>query len=310
MEPKTGSDIQVVDKRRLHSAEAQSRRRVPRGRRAHSVLLGYCQEKQAREILQQNELDEKTCEELMEKWERAQSRVQKLPPLDNQRPAALPFTAPEARAEVARVMAQPDCKAAFPEDVWTAALVEIARIIPVQPHLDVDYAETLGDATLDPTNPAAALKLCFNEKYPAGFHVRVDESQKAISVSGVNPSLEVVGLRSTQQGENGPVLVSFMITPPPNIVAATHEDGRYFLLNGYHRVYRLLQAGFAHVPCMVRDGSALGRGFFTDEVLTAPRPPLFPDFADPALGIIVPFQAVRKVVRIRPDEYLVPESDR
>jgi hypothetical protein len=39
----------------------------------------------------------------------------------------------------------------------------------------------------------------------------------------------------------------------------------------------------------------------------APRPPLFPDFADPVLGMIVPFQAVRRVVRIRPDEYFVQE---
>jgi len=35
------------------------------------------------------------------------------------------------------------------------------------------------------------------------------------------------------------------------------------------------------------------------------RSPLFPDFADPALGIISPFRAVERVIRIRPDEYFV-----
>lgn len=31
----------------------------------------------------------------------------------------------------------------------------------------------------------------------------------------------------------------------------------------------------------------------------------FPDFADPVLGIMAPFRAVQRVIRIRPDEYFV-----
>jgi hypothetical protein len=37
----------------------------------------------------------------------------------------------------------------------------------------------------------------------------------------------------------------------------------------------------------------------------APRPPLFADFADPELAIVAPLRAMRKVIRIRPDEYLI-----
>ena len=308
MEPKPNSDIQVVDKRRLHDADdAVSRRSVPRGRRAHSVLLGYCQEDQTRALLQDHGLDQTTCEELMEKRERARSRIQKLPALDDRKPAARPLTDKDGLPHVKRTLDQPECKAAFPEDTWAPVLVEIARITPLQPNLDVEYAEGLGDTTLDPANPAAAVKLCFASRHTTGFDVRAEESQKALSVTGVHPSLEVVGLQYSQQGGNGMVLVSFMISPPPNIAAVTHDAGRYFLLNGYHRVYRLMLAGFTRVPCMVRDGAPYGRGFFPEEVLGAPRPPLLPDFADPALGIIVPFRAVKRVVRIRPDEYSVPE---
>jgi hypothetical protein len=308
MEPKPGSDIQVVDKRRLHNADGPvSRSPVPRGRRAHSVLLGYCPEEQARALLLDHALDETTCEELMEKRERAQSRIQKLPPLDDQEPAAAPLTDKDGLPHIKRTLDHPECKAAFPEDTWSPLLVEIARIIPLQPNVDVEYAESLGDTTLDSANPAAAVKLCFTSKHTAGFELRADESQKALSITGINPALEVVGLRFSQQGETGMVLASFIISPPPNIVAITHDAGRYFLLNGYHRLYRLMQAGFTRVPCMVRDGAPYGRGFFPEEVLRAPRPPLFPDFADPALGITVPFRAVKKVVRIRPDEYFVPD---
>lgn len=309
MEPKTSKDIQVVDKRRLQGADVPDGGgpvRVPLGRRAHSVLLGHCLEEQVRELLQSNGLDERTSEELIEKWERAQARIQKLPPFEES-VAGRALTDEEMPAEVKQVMEEPECKAAFPEDIWSAAWVEMAKIIPLQPNVDVEYAESLGGATLDPADPASAVRLCFNPKYPAGFQVRVDQSQKAMSVTGVNPSLEVVGLQYSQQGENGAVLVSFMISSRPNIVAMAYEDGRYFLLNGAHRVYRLLQAGFSHVPCMLRDGRGYDDGFFLDEVLASPRPPLFPDFADPTLGIIVPFRAVQRVVRLRPDEYFVPE---
>jgi len=307
MESKTSKDIQVVDKRRLQDADIpDAGRPVPQGRRAHSVLLGHCREDQAQELLQASGLDERTREELMEKWERAQSRIQKLPAF-KENAAARALTGQEMPAEVKQVMEQPDCKEAFPEDTWSAALVEIAKLIPVQPNVDVEYAESLGDATLDSANPASAVKLCFNPKYPTGFHVQVDESQKAMSVTGVNPSLEVVGLQYSQEGGNGSVVVSFMISSRPNIVAIAYEDGRFFLLNGCHRVYRLMRAGFWHVPCMMREGGGYGGGFFLPEVLASPRPPLFLDFTDPTLGVIVPFRAVQRVVRLRPDEYFLPD---
>jgi hypothetical protein len=45
--------------------------------------------------------------------------------------------------------------------------------------------------------------------------------------------------------------------------------------------------------------------FFPEPILTAPRPPLVADFADPQLAIIAPLRARRRIIRIRPDEYLV-----
>ena len=308
MDPKPGSEIQVVDKRRLQNADGPvAPTRIAAGYRAHSVLLGFCQEDQARSLLLNHELDETTCDELMNKREHAQSRIQQLPALDDEKPAAMPLTDKDGFPHVKRTLDQPECKAAFPEDTWSPLLVEIARIVPLQPNLDVEYAESFSDAALDPASPGSAVKLCFAPQTVTSLTVRAEESQKALTVTAINPSVEVVGLRYSQQGENGMVLVSFMISPPPNIVAVTHDAGRYFLLNGYHRVYRLFKAGFTHVPCMVRDGAPYGRGFFPEEVLRAPRPPLLRDFADPGLGIIAPFRAVKRMVRIRPDEYFVPE---
>lgn len=308
MEPKSSPDIQVVDKRRLHNADGPaSQTAIPKGRRAHSVLLGYCPEDKTRSLLADQDLDETTCNELLDKRARAQARIQQLANLDVSKPAAAAITDRNSSVYITSVLQQPECKAGFPEDTWSPLLVEIAKLIPLEPNLDVEYAERTGDNALDPAQPASAVRLCFTSRPTGNFQIRADQEQKAFSVSGISPSLEVVGLRYSQQPESGMVLVSFMISPPPNLVAVTHHDGRYFLLNGHHRVYRLMQAGFTQVPCMVRDGAPYGQGFFTAEVLTAPRPPLFCDFADPTLGITVPFRALKRVVRIRPDEYFVPE---
>ena len=310
MEPKAGPNFQVVDKRRSHDGEGAARRPISPDQRAHSVLLGYLSEEQARRYLEAKGIQPDLLDELLRERERAQARIRTLAPL-TQGPATMPLNDVEALKEIHRVMARPECKGAYPEGSWRVELVEISKIIPFQPGLDVDYAESLGGASLDPKKLMPAVKLCFAEKHPTEVQANVDESQKAITIDGINPSLEVVGLRYVQPEDHGPLIISFMVSPAPNIVCVSLFEGKHFLSSGYHRVYRLMKAGFSHVPCIVREAStfaqtgAYGPGLFSDEVLMVPRPPLFPDFADPVLGIISPFRAVQRVIRIRPDEYFV-----
>jgi hypothetical protein len=313
MEPNPGVGFQVVDKRRTQQADgAGPQRPIPSGSRAHSVLLGYCSEDAARNLLESKGVPPDLVDELIQERERAQAHVLTLAPLDDAS-AARPLDDVKALTEIDRVMRRPDCQGAYPEGSWTAELVEIAKIIPLQPGLDVAYAENVGGVDLDPRNLMPAVKICFAEMHPAESDISADQSQKAISVSGTNPSLEVVGLSYNQQGANGPVMVSFLISPSPHIATVFRYAGRHFVSNGLHRIYRLLKAGFTHVPCVVREAQTLaqaaraGCAFFPESVLMAPRPPVVPDFADPVLGVIVPFPAVRRVVRIRPDEYFVPE---
>jgi hypothetical protein len=120
---------------------------------------------------------------------------------------------------------------------------------------------------------------------------------KSLTIVGKHPPLEVVSLRCSQQAEDGPFLVSFLVAAPPNLVVVLRHHGRLFLCGGYHRVYRLLQAGFSQVPCVVQDAPGLGQiarygsFLFQEPVLMAPRPPLFTDFADPELGSMAPLHA-------------------
>lgn len=312
MPSKTETTFQVVDKRRSQAARHPGlQRAIPAGRRAHSVLLGHFNADYARRFLQDKALQPELVDELMQQREFARARMESLPQLNMTNSSARSLDDDKSIAEINRVMARSECQAAYPEGTWTAELVEIATLVPIQPNLDLDYAGGLGDSDLDPSKPESAVSLCFAEKHPTEFHVSVEESQKAITISGINPSLEVVGLRYEQQENEGPLLLSFMVSPAPNIVVIARYSGRHLLASGYHRVYRLLQLGFTHVPCIVRETQTVaqigmrGRAMFAESVLMAPRPPLFPDFADQVLGIVVPFKAVHRVVRIRPDEYFV-----
>jgi hypothetical protein len=304
--------FRIVDRRHTAFAgEFSVPSDIPAGYRAHSVLLGHHTEDQAVTMLRDKGVHADAIERLLNERARAQAHIGTLPPLPPPAAAALPIQDAAACAEIDQIMSRPDCKATFPEGRWTAELVEIAKLIPLSPSLDMAYAESLGGPGLDPSNPLSAVRLCFNPKHSSSFHVSLDQAQKSVTVVGMHPTLEVVSLRCSQQAEDGPLIVSFLVAAPPNLVVVLRHHGRLFLCGGYHRVYRLLQAGFPQAPCVVQDAPGLGQivrygsSLFQEPVLMAPRPPLFTDFADPELRSVAPLRATHKVTRIRPDEYLV-----
>jgi hypothetical protein len=310
MSSKSDASFQVVDKRHTQAAKSAPRRHIPANRRAHSVLLGYYGDEDARDFLEGKALPPEVVDEIMADHRRAWMQIQQLPPLPAGK-AGSQIKDDGMLEEIARVMSRPACSSAYPPGEWSAELVEISRIIPVQPSLDVDYAEDLGGPDLEPSNLMAAVKLAFAEQQTLPFNLSVDEMQKSISMTSLSASFEVVGLRYGRPEEEGALVVSFMISARPNIITVSRFEGRNFLSTGYHRVYRMLKTGFTHVPCVVLEAPTLAHtgarapGAFPEDVLMAPRPPLLPDFADPVLGVIVPFRAAERIIRIRPDEFFV-----
>lgn len=91
-------------------------------------------------------------------------------------------------------------------------------------------------------------------------------------------------------------------------VAELH--GRWFLRDGYHRAYRLLQAGVACVPAVllrVKTLEELGATqpwFFSEEQLFSNRPPRVQDFLDEQITFRYQRKALGKVIRIRIEETL------
>ena len=312
MKAKKGSAVRVVDKRRTPAvAGFETRRVTPPGRREHAILLGFYDNTEARSFLEGKGLEENLVGEALQKRVKAEERIKSLSPLADKTPAALPITDREATREIEKIMELPDCEEIFPRGTWTPSLVEISTLIPMQPNLDLAYAESLGPPDLSSSRILSAVRLCFDDSRSTTFGISLDKVQKSLTITGVNPTLQVRGLQYGKQHQDGPFIVSMMIGAAPNIVQVSQFAGRHFLVSGNHRVYRLMKAGFSHVPCIVQSGKSIeeigarGPNFFPGSVLTAPRPPLFPDFADNVLGVIVSLRAVSKVIRIRPDEYSV-----
>jgi len=289
--------------------DPELQRLVPSDRRIHRALLGFFNEQEVRQFLLGKVEQPQQFDEIMKRWDLARSRIGSHPPLSTE-PEVRPILEPEPLLEIAKVMDRPECKQAFPEGTWSVGLVRLTGIIAFQPSLDTEYALGGAEVSLGPGDLLSAVKIAFPFGKTNTLAVSMDQAQKAITVSGVNPSLQVVGLNWGQQAAMGPFAVTFFISAGPNVMQVSRYRGRYFLSNGYHRAFRLLKAGFTHIPCALRNASdfaqtgALAPGFFSESILMSPRPPLFTDFDDDELGVNVPVHGVKKMIRIRPDEFL------
>jgi hypothetical protein len=309
MELRPKFPVQESAPNQVTPSESELQRLIPTIRRNHRALLGFFNEQEVRQFLQGKAQSEDQYKEFMQRWGTLRSRINNLPPLSAE-PEVRPILEPDALLEIEKAMEGPECKAAFPEGSWSVSLVQLSGIIAFQPSVDVNYALDDGGTSLNPTDLLPAVRLCFPCNRPTALAVTMDQAQKAIMVSGVNPSLQVVGLNCNQAQPMGPFAVTFFISTGPNILQVSRYRGRYFLSNGYHRAYRFMNAGFTHVPCLLRNAAdlaqtgALGPGFFSESILMSSRPPLLTDFTDEALGVNVPVHAVKKTVRIRPDEFL------
>ena len=90
---------------------------------------------------------------------------------------------------------------------------------------------------------------------------------------------------------------------------ARYQD-RSFLRDGYHRAAGLLRAGISQVPAVVIDAPTFqyvtpSPGPFDHEVAFGDGPPTLADFWNDAVSADASQPVVRKVVRIRGDQFVV-----
>ncbi len=87
--------------------------------------------------------------------------------------------------------------------------------------------------------------------------------------------------------------------------------GRSFVRDGYHRAAGLLRRGVFVAPCIFINAQSFDQvgtppGSFTYETLFGDRPPTLSDFWDDKVARSIQQVSVRKVVRVRGEEFVVP----
>jgi hypothetical protein len=123
-----------------------------------------------------------------------------------------------------------------------------------------------------------------------------------------NPDLQL--RLDSSHGEAGLLPLSLYGGSP--FLEVAELGGRWFLRDGYHRAYNLLQMGVHHVPAVVISARDIGEvgatqpWFYCEEQLFSDRPPRVIDFLHADLVLKYKRVPLRKVIRVRIEESLEP----
>ena len=246
-------------------------------------------------------------EELAKKVELAQQRLVERECHANC-PSLLPQQTKNINSLLAECRRRSDLQAEYEGLDWTLGLVDLRRLLAFQRRL-VFGARSHASPTLQRDDWPQLISLTVGPQRSTEHRLiryRSFTGDSDISLHSSNPDLQVRLSTNAKSGWKWPL--SLYGGSPFFEVAELR--GRWFLRDGYHRAYRLLQAGVHRIPAIViytRTIVELGATqpwFFSDELLFSERPPRVTDFLDENLVLRYERTALRKVIRIRVEESL------
>lgn len=279
------------------------------------ALVGYLPPDQAVQVISggmvpQSETDRAAA---ISVWERYRAAADSRDPIEAKSPVReLPSAYLALASEFQR---RPDVIQAFAPHQWSVAALDLTvPVISFQSLVHTDDAkQRVADIDLDDTQ--ALFNVCLpeqeNVELPGGF----DPSQNAFTVSSLNPNLRIASFELVDAGQpTGLVkrIAGFTLSLGSSHIQVAEYRGRWMIRDGYHRLCGLIALGATVVPCIhikartFEETGAARPGFFGYEVLYSDRPPQLRDFLDDEQSLEVTTASVRKVVRIRAEEFVVP----
>jgi hypothetical protein len=221
------------------------------------------------------------------------------------------------RALLEGVADRPEVRASFPDVPWRIEWVDLTKVLSVQKMITTDGLDLrVAEASND---PAALVDLCL----PAGQIVPPqggfrDQDGHGFALSSLNPNLRVAGSHvaevlvapSPEVPPQKMQAFTFFVSMGASYVQVARYQGRSFLRDGYHRAAGLLRAGVTRIPAVVIDAPsyqyiASTPGLFDHEVAFSDHAPKLSDFWDDSVSTDVLQPAVRKILRMRAEEFVV-----
>ncbi len=184
---------------------------------------------------------------------------------------------------------------------WRVAIIDLARIVAAQPVIHTDHAEER-TAGLDAEDIAALAAASLPITAPPQFPIHFDPGQRSWVLSSANPNLRVISHAIGQT--NGAPVIGFMVGLLPSFVRAARYQGRYILVDGYHRSYGFLRRNISAVPALVADVAAFEQlalpqvGMLPQDAYLGERPPMLADYLDDTVAADVSVPATQKTIVI------------
>ncbi len=274
------------------------------------ALLGFMEEDEALQFLQGMCFwdTDKEQNELRDLWRTCRDGVKRLE--GNYEEPRLVDLPDKATPHLDTVQKAPMFQQAFAGRDIEFKGVELRSLVAFQKFVDVDFCDQLGWASKG-MESAATLKACIPERFPLETLLHVNPQERSITFISRQLNPTIIGL-AVAKGDDGNPVAQFTLGSNANYLQAVQYRGRVLLKNGYHRAYAMLAAGVTYAPCILMEGRGLldtgaaREGFFGEHLLYSGRPPLVRDFLNDAVAQDIRLRGVKKVVRIRVDETVLP----
>ena len=217
---------------------------------------------------------------------------------------------PDGMADhVTQLESNPQAEPYFAEGC-VPALVDLSRVCAIQPKIFIEHAaERVADARADDVRSLAEVTLPLTP--PRGLAPQYDRERQAFITNLANPNLRIVGVFGGPAYDEPPgtVNLGFQVRLVESFVKVVSAQGRYFLLDGYHRCLGLLQRGVQYCPVFVREDVPLGalvrNNMLPFEAFAGDRPPVLPDYWDSAVSCAVWLPATRRAIVVQATEISV-----
>jgi hypothetical protein len=192
---------------------------------------------------------------------------------------------------------------------WTLGVVDLRRLLAFQRRLVFSSAQH-SSPTPQQNDWPGLVSLAAGLRRGTEHHVvrnRGTTNYLDVSLRSANPDLQF-----RLKPRTGSVSSPFLLHGGSPFFEVAEYRGRWFLRDGYHRAYRLLQAEVHRIPAVViytRTIEELGATepwFFNEDQLFSDHPPRVIDFLDESLVLRYERPALQKVIRIRIEESLEP----
>lgn len=188
---------------------------------------------------------------------------------------------------------------------FRVAMADLGRLYAIQPQVLIGNArERVAAAQREDVGTLARITLPFEAPTPP--LMRFDEEQQSWIFTSPNSNLRVLGRFHAELEPEGHGF-GFAIAVVRSFMQVSSFGGRYFLRDGYHRAYGLLERGIRNVPVMLKECAneedlVPPEGMLTRNILFSPCPPLLPDFLDDGVTASIELAATAKTVVIHASE--------